>query len=54
MVSKIESFENTTLDWSKSYLFPCLVTSVRSFQYKTLNNVLFLFVISHFVRIQKY
>ena len=38
-------FENTTLDWSKIYLSPRLVTidtTLRSFQYKILNNILFL------------
>ena len=38
-------FENTTLDWSKIYLLPCLATidtTLYSFQYKILNNVLFL------------
>ena len=37
--------ENTTLDWSKIYLLPLLSTidtNLRSFQYKILNNVLFL------------
>ena len=37
-------FENTTLDWDKIYLSPCLATidtALRSFQYKILNNVLF-------------
>ena len=36
-------FENTTLDWYKIYLSPHLViidTTLRSFQYKILNNVL--------------
>ena len=38
-------FENTTLDWNKIYLSPRLATidtTLRSFQYKILNNVLFL------------
>ena len=38
-------FENTTLDWNKIYLLPSLATidtTLRSFQYKILNNVLFL------------
>ena len=38
-------FENTTLDWNKVYLSPRLVnidTTLRSFRYKILNNVLFL------------
>ena len=38
-------FENTTLDWNKIYLSPLLATidtTLRSFQYKILNNVLFL------------
>ena len=38
-------FENTTLDWSKIYLSPRLATidtTLRSFQYKILNNALFL------------
>ena len=38
-------FENTTLDWNKIYLSPRLATidtTLRSFQYKFLNNVLFL------------
>ena len=38
-------FENTILDWSKIYQSPLLATidtAVRSFQYKILNNVLFL------------
>ena len=38
-------FEDTTLDWNKIYLSPRLVTigtTLRSFQYKILNNVLFL------------
>ena len=38
-------FENTTLDWNKIYLSPRLATidtTLRSFQYKSLNNVLFL------------
>ena len=38
-------FENTTLDWKKTYLLPRLATTdttLRSFQYKILNNVLFL------------
>ena len=38
-------FENTTFDWSKIYLPPRLATIdtiLRSFQYKVLNNVLFL------------
>ena len=37
-------FENTTLDWDKIYLSPRLATidtALRSFQYKILNNVLF-------------
>ena len=37
--------ENTTLDWSKTYLLLRLATidtTFCSFQYKTLNNVLFL------------
>ena len=42
-ISKL--FENTALDWSKIYLLPRLATidtTLRSFQYKTLNNLLFL------------
>ena len=38
-------FESTTLDWSKIYPLPHLVTidtNLRSFQYKILKNVLFL------------
>ena len=38
-------FENATLDWIKIYLPPLLSTidtTLRSFQYKILNNVLFL------------
>ena len=38
-------FQNTTLDWNKIYLSPLLATidtTLRSFQYKILNNVLFL------------
>ena len=38
-------FENTTLDWNKIYQSPRLATidsTLRSFQYKILNNVLFL------------
>ena len=38
-------FENTTLDWSKTYLLPRLATintTLRVFQYKILNNILFL------------
>ena len=39
-------FENTTLDWKKTYLSPYLATiidtTLRSFQYKILNNVLIL------------
>ena len=38
-------FENTTLDWNKIYLSPRLAaidTTLRSFQDKILNNVLFL------------
>ena len=38
-------FENTTLDWNKIYLSPRLATidtTLRSFQYQILNNVLFL------------
>ena len=38
-------FENTTLDWNKIYLSPRLATidtTLRSFQYKILNNLLFL------------
>ena len=38
-------FENTTLDWNKIYLSPRLATidtTLRSFQYKVLNNILFL------------
>ena len=38
-------FENTALDWNKIYLSPCLATTdttLCSFQYKILNNVLFL------------
>ena len=38
-------FENTTLDWNKIYMSPHLAnieTTLRSFQYKILNNVLFL------------
>ena len=38
-------FENTTLDWNKIYLSPRLATidtTLRSFQYNILNNVLFL------------
>ena len=38
-------FENKNLDWSKVYLLPCLATigtTLRSFQNKILNNVLFL------------
>ena len=38
-------FENTTLDWNKIYMSPRLATfdtTLRSFQYKILNNVLFL------------
>ena len=38
-------FENTTLDWNKIYLSPRLATidtTLRSFQNKILNNVLFL------------
>ena len=38
-------FEYTTLDWNKIYLSPRLATidtTLRSFQYKILNNVLFL------------
>ena len=38
-------FENTTLYWNKIYLSPLLATidtTLRSFQYKILNNVLFL------------
>ena len=38
-------FENTTIDWNKTYLSPRLATidtTLRSFQYKILNNVLFL------------
>ena len=34
-------FENTTLSWNKIYLSPCLAaigTTLRSFQYKILNN----------------
>ena len=37
-------FENTTLDWNKIYLLPRLATfdtTLRSFQYKILNNVFF-------------
>ena len=37
--------ENTTLDWNKIYLLPRLATTdttLRSFQYKILNNVIFL------------
>ena len=36
-------FENTTLDWSKMYLslrLAAIDTTLRSFQYKILNNVL--------------
>ena len=39
-------FENTTLDWNKVYLSPRLVnidTTLHSFRYKILNNVLFLY-----------
>ena len=38
-------FQNTTLDWNKIYLSPLLATidtTLRSFQYKILNNVFFL------------
>ena len=38
-------FENTTLDWNKIYLqprFATIDTTLSSFQYKILNNVLFL------------
>ena len=38
-------FENTALDWSKIYLLPLLLTidiTMLSFQYKILNNVIFL------------
>ena len=38
-------FENTTLEWSNIYLLPRLATidtNLRSFQYKIVNNVLFL------------
>ena len=38
-------FESTTVNWSKSYLLPCLTivdSTLRSFQYKILNNLLFL------------
>ena len=38
-------FKNTTLDWSKVYLSPCLAninTTLRSFQYEAFNIVSFL------------
>ena len=62
-----KQFENTTLDWTKIYLLPRLATidtTLRPFQYKILNNVLFLhkklynfgvkkLLFAHFVRILK-
>ena len=61
-------FENITIDWSEIYLLPLLATidaTLRSCQYKSLNNVLFLnkilynfgitkiLLFAHFVRLLK-
>ena len=38
-------FRNSTLDWKTIYLLPCIATvdtTIRVFQYKLLNDVLFL------------